>query len=479
MLRSILLLAAAQAIGLLTAAAQAEQPLQPALNEQAVAEAIWLAYEKEHLAWETYLVFEKPGVLRELHTAALAAIRAAPQDFLWLEQVAPQLEAWAVAAETVSSSLPSFEAASCNALPLLLDELWETGLASQSMDVLLHATGLYDQVSFALGYSKCCRSMVEDTFEATLRSLYESPEPWLINSTSWRTGMFWRCSEWHFWGTLPGKIRSGTRGTLWEAVLKHMDYRLYGIMEPLTVQFAIMPRCVLRSLLHKWEAPFTYDRFFNVYSNCVPTSLAYAMDHLILSGNMRRAEEVFEIARSFEVRGSNLVDWTSLHMTGIHFLPQVAQWPWWQAHPEIKPYVDFLEEHFELLADEWQLSEQAPQYQEDLFPSTSRRLIWRGVDFWTSEAQHENAACALSPRICEALNALQWDGAELHINGTAVPFTRGKAIAWQDGWRHEASWEKGGGYWPDIYRHLLDDSSGKATLDVVSKTLGPWDRDVA
>jgi len=93
------------------------------------------------------------------------------------------------------------------------------------------------------------------------------------------------------------------------------------------------------------------------------------------------------------------------------------------------------------------------------------------------------------------------DGAELHLNGTVVPYRRGKAIAWQDGWRHEilnsgeeprwvfmitiphpeledafarADWD-----WPKVHESLFmrgaDSASGEfSAMRYVSSSFSPW-----
>jgi len=198
-----------------------------------------------------------------------------------------------------------------------------------------------------------------------------------------------------------------------------------------------------------------------------------------------------------------------------------------QAHPAVKPYIDFLERHFDLIAKERPALDWHANLQKDAFPATSNDKSWHKIEFWQDGALTDE--CDWTPLTCDALSTLGWgvagdivtrklawsivepgtrfaghsgqsrriniqvcvhgcEGAELHIDGTVVQYERGRAIAWQDGWRHEVrnrgmqprwvfiisiphpehqlAWEASGAQWPDTLQRL----NGKWRL------AGPYDR---
>eukprot|EP00930_Biecheleria_cincta_P045671 TRINITY_DN31477_c0_g1_i1.p1 TRINITY_DN31477_c0_g1~~TRINITY_DN31477_c0_g1_i1.p1 ORF type:complete len:538 (+),score=82.55 TRINITY_DN31477_c0_g1_i1:152-1765(+) len=499
------------------------------------------AFEAAHTIHRNSFQFYFDGLDRdESHLALQNLIRTHRNEFPnfgWMEIVLPQLEAWASAVTSDSSDLPLLDEEACRWVPEFLHEVYLTFLMTDDTHEMDYANSVYEAGALALARTSCCRRLVEEEFKAKLKSLVLSDEPWRTPAN--RPDMFWSCTEWPFWGPKRGKVLSGTRGTLWEAVLNQGDYRLYSVSEALTAQYALMPFCLIKTFKYSSEAIFERSRFFDPYADCTRTQLSYAIDHLILAGQPRRAREVFELATSFKVPGkSALITWTSLHATAIGFVPTVAQWPWWQLHPTIKPYVRFLEENLELLASELQGAALVPQYEEDNFPSTSRGLVWRGVDFWVGGG-HDETNCKSAPRTCEKLRELGFQssdeivtrkqgwsivspgqrmgghsgqhlriniqmcvhgcsGAELHLSDLVVPYVRGKAIAWQDGWRHEvlnrgdterwvfmltvphpdleAAWQAGSGFWP-LCHEILQSDSAKDSFAYASKAQGPWDRE--
>eukprot|EP00928_Gymnodinium_smaydae_P015514 TRINITY_DN15739_c0_g1_i1.p1 TRINITY_DN15739_c0_g1~~TRINITY_DN15739_c0_g1_i1.p1 ORF type:complete len:611 (-),score=119.89 TRINITY_DN15739_c0_g1_i1:1536-3368(-) len=339
---------------------------------------------------------------------------------------------------------------------------------------------VHEGLSRVLGLTRCCQTMVAAKYETVFLQLAtaSSDESWRLRD-EWVH--LWRCMEYSFWGEDHGRIRSGLRGWLWEVVMREMDYRLYGVYESLTVQFVQMPLCVHRTLVREDRTRTQQDAFFEPYADCVPTHMSYAVDHLILAGHSRRALDVYDLARSMRHRGRELVQWSSVYNTAVMFLPYIASCPWWQLHPEITGYVDFLERHYETIASERANMEAFSQYQEDAFPATSRGLAWRAVDFYM-DGRLGDDVCAVAPRTCELLGTLSWansgevgqmpvrrkmawnvvapgkrlgghsgqtlrinvqlcvfgcEGAELHLNGDVIPYVAGKVFAWQDGWRHE------------------------------------------
>jgi len=61
------------------------------------------------------------------------------------------------------------------------------------------------------------------------------------------------------------------------------------------------------------------------------------------------------------------------------------------------------------------------------------RWSWSVVRPGGNMGGHTGQAMRLNVQIC----AQGCENAELHLNGQVVPYVRGKALAWQDGWRHE------------------------------------------
>lgn len=459
-------------------------------------------------------------------------------NFAWLALVKPQIQAWLQAVRGNSSDiLAAFDDEACLWLPTVLDELFAMAISTDDPNEISFAHEAYSAASMALSFSSCCQKLVAREFSGRLTGLLTQDGPWELQGT--RPDLFWACSEWPFWGPQRGICGSGLRGMLWETVLANKAYQLYNVFEPLTVQYVFMPLCILETYTQAIEGAFYRDKFFDPYGACAPTQLAYAIDHLIVAGGEVRAHQVFDRASSFRVPGKgSLLKWTSIHATSIYFMSGTAQWPWWQLHPSISPYIEFLENNVELLASERENSTQAAQYKSDFFPMTSRGLVWRGVDFWLGGQGHDVEACQFSPNTCDKLKALGWqpsddivtrkqswsivapgssmgghsgqhqriniqicihgcEDSELHLNGEVVPYRRGKAIAWQDGWRHEVlnhgveerwvfmitvphpefedAWIRSRGHWPSVHK-IVTRSSPTVPFDPRWKAQSPWDR---
>eukprot|EP00927_Polykrikos_kofoidii_P072154 TRINITY_DN68304_c0_g1_i1.p1 TRINITY_DN68304_c0_g1~~TRINITY_DN68304_c0_g1_i1.p1 ORF type:complete len:554 (-),score=30.14 TRINITY_DN68304_c0_g1_i1:206-1867(-) len=474
-------------------------------------------------------------------------MKTSPDEFRNLEWVAAQADGWLSALETDDRTLlERYEYESCILIPELLSGIYEAFLMTSDAELtelLEQFRSTYQAGSIVLSMTpSCCKNVVNARLTNELKNLYRQEKPWTLKANT--NDLFWLCLEHPFWSD-DGRFKIGVRGLLWQVAVEANNRDMYAVFEPLTVQISFMPLCILRTFEYRDTSAKHKSIFDYAYSNCAPTQMAYAIDHLLLSGTPKRAEEAFQLMSSFSIKGRSLVNWTSFHATSIAYVPNVAQWPWWQNHPKIKPYVNFLEGIFDILSSECYPTEKGPDFQDDFFPATSQGGIWSGLDFWTGEAKDPEkgysmlAQCAVRPRTCAAMESLGWraeddiitrkqgysivaprermgghsgqhlriniqmcvsgcEGAVLHLNGSAIRYVPGKALAWQDGWRHEitnsgsaarwvfmitvphpdleVAWQRGAGHWPWVYHHLKNETVGEETVRILESTASPWAR---
>lgn len=412
----------------------------------------------------------------------------------------------------------------CKTFLLLGSDLADVLADSVPADAGDSLLSVHMALSELMGASGCCLDIVTKNMSGELDKFMDFERPLELREDP--TGL-WQCLEWSFWGgnNLGSPYEAGLRAGLWQISLKQEDYHTYSVFEMLTVQFAYLPLCVHRTKVYTRKAALGLEDFGNNYLNCAPTHLSYAIDHFIVAGASDRAQETWALMKSHHWQP---IDWQSIHNTAIGYLPGVAHWPWWQAHPAVRPYIDFLERNFDLIALERPALDLHPNLQKDAFPATSRDKSWHKIEFWQAP-DGLTAECQWTPLTCDALSSLGWvdagdivcrklgwsivepgtrfaghsgqslrinvqvcvhgcEGAELHIDGQVVQYERGRAIAWQDGWRHEVrnrgteprwvfmitiphpeyqlAWEASGARWPDAFQRL----SGAWRLD------GPYDR---
>ena len=279
-----------------------------------------------------------------------------------------------------------------------------------------------------------------------------------------------------------GRIRHGVRGRLWEIAMETMDYRVYGVFEAVTVQYALFPLCLHSTLAKMFAARHSTAHFKDPYENCFPTHMSYAVDHLILAGENGRALETYELARAHPLSSRLFTEsWVDFHYTPIGGLQGLLAHPWWHRHPQVANIVSFLEnELYPVLREELPVLRADKRWtQSDLYPATSRGLRWLGVDYYSPCDPQGLHTCKLTPRTCKMLieqfgwsrardfvdRKWSWsivapgermgghsgqasriniqlcahgcEGSELILAGQRTPFHAGRALAWQDGWRHE------------------------------------------
>mmetsp|Transcript_68729 Transcript_68729/g.201224 ORF Transcript_68729/g.201224 Transcript_68729/m.201224 type:complete len:625 (-) Transcript_68729:81-1955(-) len=434
----------------------------------------------------------------------------------------------------------------CLELPALRDDLALMG-ATAGAEPFEGSFGVLRLIAEALGLAECCRSALREWLRPALATLVEKEDvPWRFMD-EWRE--LWGCMEWAFWGKDGGDGWTGIKGKLWEAVLMSNHVLLYGVTEPLTVQLAFMPLCAQPTL---WHNRLRLEKFEhqNDWDWCVERALMNAGDHLLLAGRRARAEEMRTFVREFRSPASNggsarLLYWRTFHNMGASVFPRLTAWPWWQLHPGVARVVDFLEENFDLIASERHKVENHPELERDAYPfSGSSDKSWRALHFVQHDKWLEDR-CALAPQTCEAFRQqgflaagldacgsrrsgvnerLMWsvvdphamiathsgeavriniqmcvhgcDGAKLYLNGTTVPYHRGKVIAFQDSFRHTIvnrgdtprwvfqitvthpdlgrAWHEECGHWPSAHRRL--GVLRQASLARLSRATSPYSR---
>jgi len=237
--------------------------------------------------------------------------------------------------------------------------------------------------------------------------------------------------------------------------------------------------------------------------------------------------------------------WQSFRNFAYH-IPRLAPWTWWHLHTKVSHVIDLLEANVETFAAEATGLLEHPELQQDAYPfSGSTDRSWLALHFVLYGHWKEDV-CALAPKTCSVFREpglfadtedvggcpsmginerLMWtvvepggrlaahsgeswriniqmcvsgcEGAELHINGTVFPYLFGKAMAWQDSFRHTVvnhgdtprwvmqvtvthpdlrqAWEEECGRWPAVRRRL--GSLARSSLARVSRARGPY-RDV-
>ncbi|CAD7943136.1 unnamed protein product [Amoebophrya sp. A120] len=367
----------------------------------------------------------------------------------------------------------------CEKLPSLLDEIWMSVVLYQSGrndgELVSASLPVHEFASELLGRSKCCQTLVQKQLYYAWSFLLEPATEWHVQE---RFRSLWQCMERMFWGPGYAKPLSSIRGLLWDTTMDAMDLRRYAVNEALTVQFAFLPLCVHRTLATEFDRWVDIGQFNAHYMHCQVTHLAFALDHLKISGNHARFAEVYDHVRTHKVQTLAGATWWSPHYTAIGGLPGLLAWPWWQLHPKVKPVVEFLEKHFDTLAAEVRFLEDDEQLLSDAYRDTARNLRWHMVNLLGKD-ERAKRSCQRAPETCRLLeehfpwnteedySQKRWswsvvrpggnmgghtgqtmrlnvqicaqgcEAAELHVNGQVIPYIRGKALAWQDGWRHE------------------------------------------
>lgn len=237
---------------------------------------------------------------------------------------------------------------------------------------------LHEALSAVMGSSGCCLGVVTKGLSGELEKILDFERPLELREDP--SGL-WQCLEWSFWGGngQGSPYEGGLRAFLWQVSLIQEEYHSYSVFEMLTVQFAYLPLCIHRTKAYAQKAALDSEHFGQSYMNCAPTHLSYAIDHFFVAGASDRAQETWVLMRSHRWQP---VDWQSIHNTAIGYLPGIAHWPWWQAHPAVKPYIDFLERHFNLIAKERRALDWHANLQEDAFPATSNDKSWHKIEFW-------------------------------------------------------------------------------------------------
>lgn len=429
------------------------------------------------------------SALRGLASAAVAGHEAHEVDDFWKRRPSDVARLTALAGAAVD--MPTKDSELCFFLPSLRDDIvW----ASRAQEGPHDASSLLQMTSEALGMSACCRTRVQHELKISLLAL-------LSQSEQWRLMLGWRdifgCLEWAWWGPGGGVHHdwTGIRGKLMSAVLNSHSFWLYLPVEALSVQMAFMPLCLYNSRL---DGPCMVK-----ICKCVDYVIMHAADHLAVAGEDARALEAFELAQAAPgllpalLSGSGgvggVAQWDSFYNMPATYLPEAAYWPWWQSHPHIAPVVEFLESNFNVIAAERANVEDDEELKRDIYPVTNLDKVWVGLNFLQNHGTWREDKCKLAPRTCEAvrqqgilrrgehdlltsacsrvddmiLEKVMWtvvepearfaahsgetfrinvqmcvhgcEQAELRVNGTVVPYVKGRALAWQDSFRHEVT----------------------------------------
>eukprot|EP00928_Gymnodinium_smaydae_P004740 TRINITY_DN11613_c0_g4_i1.p1 TRINITY_DN11613_c0_g4~~TRINITY_DN11613_c0_g4_i1.p1 ORF type:complete len:572 (+),score=48.79 TRINITY_DN11613_c0_g4_i1:111-1826(+) len=342
---------------------------------------------------------------------------------------------------------------------------------SQTSSVQAHEAGthLLSAVVRAIGYSNRCRSTIRRQLHSALLEFSDA-------NVSWRpTGRFHvllGCMEHAFW--------EGLRQHLWNRVLNNGDLRHYALSEGLTVQFVLgAPLCAQLTLRQRMrvandlvDIPWVHPGV----ADCAEYHLAQALDHLELAGEKGRAAEAFQLATR---SAAPIVHWQSVHEAGVmcNAFPFLFASTWWQFHDDISGIVKLLESHSKMLAAEARvLSDALPRQhayvtinRDDIdgtpawssldvnatrhtspktynFVKRNRMLLeserhvpgikWKAMWSVLEPGAQLNAHSGHRARINIQVCVLGCAGSMLSIGGFEVPYLFGKALAWQDSFRH-------------------------------------------